>query len=276
MTIFKARLLYLTLLIGLSLATFYSCSSDADLDLETDSEVVGQDEEEKEEEETEGEVETEEEPPTSGTICTNPLDFIFNESNGLIVAEFEDAHFSGDWNLKSDGDTYSGEGYMVWEGDQHLGNPGNGTATFKIKITNPGTYRFMWNSAVKTGDSGTDHNDSWLRFNDADDFYGQNGSGTSTVYPKDTGKTPNPEGATKDGWFKVYRSGNNLDFKWQASTFDNNGHNIFVVFENAGTYVMEVSARSSGHGIDKFVLFNDSVTVADATASTEFSVVSCD
>lgn len=207
--------------------------------------------------------------------CTDPIEFIFNESDGLVVAEFENATFSPDWKLKNDGNSYSGAGYMVWEGEQQLGNPGNGTVTFKIKITNPGSYQFNWSSAVKMGSSGTDHNDTWLRFNDADDFYAKNSEGNSIVYPKDTGKTPNPAGATKDGWFKIYRSGTDLDFKWQASTFDHNGHNIFVDFDAPGTYVMEVSARSSGHGIDKFVLFNDAVSKADAIASEENSVITC-
>jgi len=123
------------------------------------------------------------------------------------------------------------------------------------------------------GNSGS-HNDTWLRFNDAADFYAQKEA--SIVYPKDTGKTPNPEGASKDGWFKIYRSGNNLDFKWQSSTFDNNGHDIFVVFESPGIYTMEISARSSGHGIDKFVLFNTAFTKSEATSnSNALSVIDC-
>lgn len=194
--------------------------------------------------------------------CDNVTNFVFIEKEGLVNVEFENAKFSGDWKLKTEGNSFSGKGYMVWEGDQYLGNPGNATTTFRIKIGNAGTYQFLWKSAVKTGNSGTDHNDTWLRFNDADDFYAKKDE--SIVYPKDTGKTPNPEGASKDGWFKVYRSGNDLDFKWQARTFDNNAHNIFVVYKTPGTYTMEVSVRSKGHGIDKFVLFNTSKTQEDA------------
>lgn len=206
--------------------------------------------------------------------CKNVSDFIFNEKDGLVNVEFENSEFSDDWKLKNDGDGFSGEGYMVWEGEQYLGNPGNGTAIFRIKIENTGTYQFIWNSAVKMGNSGSDHNDTWLRFNDAADFYAQKEA--SIVYPKDTGKTPNPEGASKDGWFKIYRSGNNLDFKWQSSTFDNNGHDIFVVFESPGIYTMEISARSSGHGIDKFVLFNTAFTKSEATSnSNALSVFDC-
>jgi hypothetical protein len=206
--------------------------------------------------------------------CNEPLNFIFNEKNGLILVEFEDAEFTEDWKLKTDGNEFSGKGYMVWEGSQSLGNPGNGTATFNLKIETPGTYQFIWHSAVTIGSNGTEHNDTWLRFNDADDFYAQ--KGTSIVYPKDTGKTPNPEGATKDGWFKIFRSGSTMEFKWQSSTYDNNSHDVFAVFNNPGNYVMEISARSSGHGIDKFALFNASVSKADAISSTIFSAISCD
>lgn len=268
MTIYKTQLRNFSFLMCLLIASCYSCSSDTETGIITDSDEIAQEDETSDEEV--------EETPINSTICTNPIDFIFNENNGLIAVEFENAEFSGDWKLKSDGEKHTGDGYMVWEGDQYLGNPGNGLATFKIKITNAGTYRFMWHSAVKMGNAGSDHNDTWLRFNDADDFYGQNGDGTSTVYPKGTGKTPNPEGASADGWFKIYRSGNDLDFKWQSSTFDNNGHNIFIVFDNPGTYLMEISVRSAGHGIDKFVLFNDTFSVADATESAEMSVISCD
>ena len=100
---------------------------------------------------------------SSESVCTDPLNFVFNEKEGLVLAEFEDAEFTNDWKLKTDGDTYSGDGYMVWEGNQgnqSLGNPGNGTASFKIKIETSGTYQFIWHSAVTLGDNGTEHNDT--------------------------------------------------------------------------------------------------------------------
>jgi hypothetical protein len=260
------------LVLLLAVIAINSCSTDNDIVMESVTKEITNQEEETE---TEEESNPEEEPIPDEMSCTNPLDFVFNEKEGLVLVEFENAEFSSDWKLETNGSSYSGAGYMVWEGPQHLSNPGNGTATFKIEIENPGTYQFIWFSAIKTGNSGTDHNDTWLRFNDADNYYAQNNQGTSTVYPKDTGKTPNPEGASKDGWFKIYRSGNDLDFKWQSSTFDNNAHNIFVDFNSPGFYIMEVSARSTGHGIDKFVLFNDAVSKADAISSTEFSTVTC-
>ncbi len=207
--------------------------------------------------------------------CTNVADYIFSEKDGLVKVQFEEAIFDALWKLNGDGDEFSGKGYMVWTGSQSLSTPGQGATSFKIKIENAGVYQFLWKSAVKMGDNGTDHNDTWLRFADAADFYAQKGE--SIVYPKDSGKTPNPEGASKDGWFKIYRSGNDLDFKWQASTFDNNAHDVFVTFDEPGIYIMEISARSAGHGIDQFVLFKEPYTKNEAIDEARpFSAISCD
>lgn len=254
---------------------FNACTDD-ELSESVDSDNMETTDETDSEPETGGEEGSTPETPSEETTCTDVSNFVFSEKDGLVLVEFEKAEFSEDWKVKSDGESHSGDGYMVWQGSQSLGNPGNGAATYKLKIENAGTYQFMWHSAVTIGNNGTEHNDTWLRFNDASDFFAQKNEGTRKVYPKGTGKTPNPEGATKDGWFKIYRSGSNVDFKWQASTYDNNAHDVFVAFDSPGTYLMEISARSSGHGIDKFVLFNSTVSKADAIASETFSVISCD
>jgi hypothetical protein len=216
----------------------------------------------------------EDEAPDTG--CTDRANFVFNEVESIVLVEFEEAIFSEDWSLVRDDVDASGRGYMVWTGSQHLGNPGNGLARYKLNIVNPGTYRFIWRSAVKLGNSGTEHNDTWLRFADAADFYGEKNNG-SIVYPNGTGQTPNPNGSSADGWFKVYRSGNDLGFKWQSSTSDNDAHQIYVLFDNPGVYTMVVSARSSGHAIDKFLLYETSVyTQTEATSADILSAISCD
>lgn len=253
---------------------FTACSSDEEIDmvLPEGTEAVDYSDEKKDDESDENTAE-----PVSGAVtCKDVSTYVFNEKDGIVFVEFENAKFTGDWKLKTNGSSYSGDGYMVWEGIQNMGNPGIGATTYKLKINNPGTYQFLWHSAVTTGDDGTEHNDSWLRFNDATDFYGQKRQSDSRVFPKDRGKTPNPEGASKDGWFKIYRSGSDVDFKWQSSTSDNDAHDIFVEFGKPGTYLMEVSARSSGHGIDKFVLFDTSLEPADAIAIETFSAITCD
>lgn len=208
-------------------------------------------------------------PPAEeeSTSCS-PVDYIFEEANGVVLAEFEASSWSDAWDKEGTGPS----AYLLWEGDQYFGNPGNGVIRFSIRINNPGTYQFSWRSAVTIGTNGTEHNDTWLRFPDASDFYALKDN--SVLYPAGSGKSPNPNGASADGWFKVYRTGNNVDFKWEAFTSDHDGHRIFVDFDQAGTYTMEISARSKGHGIDRFVLFRNDLNL-DEAISGDLSAISC-
>jgi hypothetical protein len=210
---------------------------------------------------------------TESIACNDPAKYVFFEKGGAVKVEFENAEFGAGWVLKTGNEKTSGRGYMVWDLTDYFSGPSTDLVTYNIKISNPGTYRFIWNSAVTKGADGTEHNDSWLRFPDANDFYAdKNGV---RIYPKGTGKTPNPEGASKDGWFKVYRSGNDVDFKWQSRTSDNDPHLIYVQFDEAKIYTMQVSARSNGHGIDKFALFLESLNESEVINSEEFSEIDC-
>lgn len=212
-------------------------------------------------------------PDPNTDSCENSNNLIFEEENGLLVVEFESLNEVNGWAKERTVDGFLGTDYIVWDKGQFLGTPGNGLLTYNLKITNPGTYRFIWRSRVNFGDSGADHNDSWLRFDDANQFYGKKGE--SFVYPADRNLTPLPNGASKDGWFKIYRSGKD-SWKWQSSTSDNDGHDIFVVFDDSGIYTMEVSIRSSYHALDRFVLFSENVNQADATDSeTVASKIEC-
>ena len=207
--------------------------------------------------------------------CADQQSVLINEADSIILADMEWAGVPEGWKLMKDNPDASGEGYLRWEGDNQYQNPGNGLITFSINITNPGTYRFTWSSAVTEGSEPTESNDSWLRFPDASDFYGKKGNG-NVVYPKGSDKTPTPNGASKEGWFKIYRSGNPLTFKWDANTSDNDAHKIYVTFESPGIYTMEVSGRSIGHAIDKFVLYQEAAySKSEATEFPNFSEVGC-
>ena len=226
-----------------------SCSTDSEAfgDLNAEEEPLGDDMDEDNSNAQNG---------TVSNDCPAGADTFFAESSGLISVEFENNSFDGDWELRNDANDVSGQGYMVWTGSQQLNQPGEGMVTYLIQINNPGTYQFLWKSSFRQGDNGTEHNDSWLRFANANDFFGEKASDGSIVYPNGSGKEPNPEGSSSDGWFKIYRSGNDNSFIWQARTSDNDAHDIFVTFSQEGIYTMEVSARSSFHGIDRFLLFN--------------------
>ncbi|WP_298537492.1 hypothetical protein [uncultured Algibacter sp.] len=165
----------------------------------------------------------------------------------------------GDWKKKTDIEGYTGEGYIVWEGPaQFWKGPDKigtvGRLTYSIDIPRAGTYLFNWRSYIAKKDPlkpNTEHNDSWLRFPGADDFYGVRGA--SIIYPKGTGKSPNPAGENGNGFFKIYM--NDVD-KWSliSSTSDNDSHQVYVVFNEAKTYEVEIAARSSFHAIDSFKL----------------------
>lgn len=216
--------------------------------------------------------------------CENAINPIFLETEGLVLIEIEQADITDtDW-IKNDRLTdFSGEGYLVWEGDNSFQNPGKGLLTFNVRINNPGTYRFIWRSQITEGESNTESNDSWLRIADAKHFYGKKNNG-HIVYPRGTQQAPipesssqnstEPEGSSKEGWFKVYMNKGG-EWHWQARTSDNDAHDIFAVFDEAGDYTVEISGRSKGHGIDKFLLFEESMSMQLATAAVA-SEITCD
>ncbi|MCV9386688.1 hypothetical protein [Reichenbachiella ulvae] len=204
--------------------------------------------------------------------CSDPVQYLFVEKDGIVKVEFENAEFGNSWKLVADSES-SGRGYMLWTGTDNFSKPSADLTSFDILISTPGTYHFVWRSAYTIGDKGTEHNDTWLRFPDASDYYAQK-SGGPKVYPKGVGKTPNPEGASSDGWFKNYRSGNDKGFKWQSRTNDFDPYQIYVAFNEAKSYTMEVSGRSNGHAVDQFVLHLESVEESNAI-SAEFSEIIC-
>lgn len=195
----------------------------------------------------------------------------FVESNGMLVMEAESANLGNGWTEHTDNLGQTGTSYLEWTGGDAFNNPGNGTTTYTFEIKTPGTYRFLWRSRIVMGAENTEHNDAWLRFPDADDFYGQ--QGTSIVYPHGSGKSPTPEGSGADGWFKIYM--NVLDtWSWITQTSDNDAHFIYARFDSPGVYTLELSGRSNGYAIDRMVLFNDQVTEAQAT-NTGLSETRC-
>ncbi|WP_297696205.1 Ig-like domain-containing protein, partial [uncultured Eudoraea sp.] len=190
----------------------------------------------------------------------------YMEVNNRIVIEAESLNYDGDWSLENDIDGYTGTGYLEWLGEDQFQSPTTGTINASIQIQNPGTYLFQWHSKVGLGSNTTESNDTWLRFPDADGFYGEKSNG-SKVFPRGSGQTPLPNGAGADGWFKVYSSGGNTDWTWSTYTSDNDGHFIYVTFDSPGVYTMELAARSKGHFIDRITLSKSGVDGTDLNLS---------
>ena len=185
----------------------------------------------------------------------------FQESEGVIIIEIESAIDYGSWELDTNKTGYTGSGYLVYKGPNLFNNPGMSLMPFEIAVEKAGKYRFQWHSLIAVGESNTEHNDSWLRFKDAGDFYGQKGD--EKVYPKGVGKSPNPEGSSARGWLKIYQNSRD-GWTWQTRTSDRDPHDIFVEFDSAGIYTLEVSGRSNGHAIDRLALYHSDVSVSAA------------
>ncbi|MEM9052829.1 MAG: hypothetical protein AAGC47_12320 [Bacteroidota bacterium] len=205
--------------------------------------------------------------------CPDDGSPLFVENLGIVKIDMATAIIEDtDWSLSTDIENFTGQGVLIWNGPASMGNPGVGLLTFKLNITIPGTYRFLWRSKITVGNDNTEHNDSWLRIPDASHFYGMKSNG-HIVYPKGTELPPIPEsweqentepnGSGRDGWFKVFM--NNTNWRWQSSTSDHDGHDIYAVFDSPGVYTIEISGRSPGHGIDTFVLFHEDYTEAQGT-----------
>lgn len=187
---------------------------------------------------------------------------IFKEAGGILRVDVTSTTSPlGQWVLRDslagaiDGD------YLEFEGPNFFNAPGNSTLTYKIRITTTGTYLFNWRSRITEPNETTEYNDSWLRCPDADLFYAERSG--SRVFPRGSGRTPNPEGSSRENWFKVYQNRANEWF-WRASTSDRDPHSIYMQFDNPGDYTIEIAGRSKGHAIDRFVLIHSSAAAAAA------------
>lgn len=185
----------------------------------------------------------------------------FQESEGIVIIEIESAEDYSSWEIDTNRLGFTGDGYLQYKGSNLFNDPGKSLLNFEIVIDKTGKYRFQWHSLIAVGDSNTEHNDSWLRFSDASDFYGEKDG--AKVYSKGVGKSPNPPGSSARRWFIIHQ--NNSD-GWTGATrtSDHNPHQIFVEFDTAGIYTLEVSGRSNGHAINRLALFHSDVNASMA------------
>jgi len=206
----------------------------------------------------------------SGTIeeATGGTSGAFLEEEGLVVIEMESGPLPNNgWVEGADGDIT----FYTSTVNSFGSVPLNTVINYTIEVSTTGFYRFNWRS-IFGGTISSEENDSWLKFPNDDDvvFFGyKGGSGTEAqlearvinedniVYPKGSGlegSGTTPAGGGGNGFFKIYRSGSG-GFKWQASTSDNDAHNIAVWFKQPGTYTFQIASRSLGHSIDKMALY---------------------
>ena len=110
---------------------------------------------------------------SSGGNCN----YDFEEVNGRVIIEAESIDTPSGWSTGSSQSGHTGSGHIEWTGGDSFGTPGNGTTNTTIKINQTGTYKFQWRTRIGHGGNTTEANDTWLRFPDADDFFGQKENG---------------------------------------------------------------------------------------------------
>jgi hypothetical protein len=190
-----------------------------------------------------------------------PSDQIPTEKDGVILIEMESIPLVENWQLKTDVNGYSGDGYITWTGDEYFDDSSHGRMEYKIRINNPGTYMLKWYTMVGKGTDNTEHNDTWVKIDDAAKFYGKREDG-NIVRPHGVCTDDCPKGSGHNGYFKVYGAYHD-SWDWHASTSDHDEHDIFVEFDTPGIYTIKIAARSSWHYIDKMVLFNVDITTLE-------------
>lgn len=196
--------------------------------------------------------------------------------NDILVFEAESLPITQDWVVATDEAGYTGDGYIEWTGRSRNNDPSYGRIDVALQIDTPGRYRLQWRNRIGMGDNPTEHNDTWVRFPDAADYYGLKGQQGAEIrrYPKpicedDTftssiialdavDEATCVEGSSRDGWLKVYSSGAR-DWKWSTRTSDNDASAIMVEFGAPGTYILNLAARGDHHLIDRVVLHEESI-----------------
>lgn len=187
----------------------------------------------------------------------------FEEQNGLLTIEMESGIINDNrWQIATETTPETGSEqitYLHWTGSESFSALSGAPIVYKIKINNPGTYRFAWRMRVGKGTSKGEHNDAWLKI-DAEDFYGiKNGA---KVYPKPMcSSDPNltcAAGSSTQNFIKAF--GNRLDYGFVTNTNDHVAHRVFVTFNEAKEYTITVDARSSYLFIDKMVLHRNDVS----------------
>jgi hypothetical protein len=209
-------------------------------------------------------------PPDAGPQA---CDYRFG-SDGVLRIEAEDLPLVEDWAVQSDVAGFSGRGYIAWTGSSSNNRPGNGYMAVRLRVPNAGRYRLQWRNRIGRGTNTTEHNDTWVRFPDAADYYGKRGptDDESRRYPRPiceddafmatvrerVAAAECARGSTRDGWMKVYSSGAR-DWRWSTRTSDSDAHDIYAAFDAAGVYTLELSARADFHFIDRIVLHEETV-----------------
>ncbi|MFC2111626.1 discoidin domain-containing protein [Bacteroidota bacterium] len=181
---------------------------------------------------------------------------VFEENDGYLVIDMESVVVpNANWSFRTGSGTL-GDGFLEYIGPDHMSSEvSSARMLYKIKISTPGTYQFLWRTRRGFDSQAADQeNDSWLKIS-ASKFYG----------------TKN--GATIDcsgDFIKVWMQKTDFLFECFGEHHGTNGMAIYADFNSAGEYTIEVSGRSKGHLIDRMALFMEGKkTIATASTTLE-------
>ncbi len=153
------------------------------------------------------------------------------EDDGVVVVEVESIDAPPNWaESRALGDVL-GESYFINVGPN--GSPGSQSVMrYRVTISEPGFYEFRWRTRIGEGDDYKEANDSWLRLPTGRDIPGEQ---------------------SLENWSKVYM--NRLGrWTWDTVTVDFAPRPIRQYLD-AGDHEIEIAGRSTGHAIDRFVLY---------------------
>lgn len=154
------------------------------------------------------------------------------EQNGQVVIEVEAQPATSSWQVSQAIAGYTGTSYYVWTGSNQS-QGGNGLLTYQVQIQSAGNYQFLWRSRITAGSDSTEGNDTFVSLSGVP-IAGQHTIGTNV-------------------WTKAYHGQLNK-WSWQTATLDFNPMPIRQFF-SAGLHTIRISGRSTGHGVDRFILF---------------------
>ncbi len=178
---------------------------------------------------------------------------IYEEVDGILVVEAESAAIVGkEWLISADESAMGGNCLEYTGVDEDAGVVDSVITTYRMKISNPGTYRIMVLSR---------NGSSWFHA-EADDFYGmENGS----KHAMDTAfaSLAAPETGT---------------WSWEAlgEYEGTDSLKLYASFLYSGIYTLSVAGFSSGYLIDRIVLFQEGREGLATDSSAQESWTGCD
>ncbi|MEM9418088.1 MAG: hypothetical protein AAGA25_03405 [Planctomycetota bacterium] len=186
---------------------------------------------------------------TKPEIPLPDTEVIFQEVDGRIVIEAESVPVQFHWQLETSEPGYTGEGYLRYmqEGLKNTDQLARGVLTYKLRITEPGTYRM----ALKHSHRGAPTNDA--KSNQCYTLMG--------IEPAPFGIIRRTSHPLTDAEFK---KGTGFTFKTQHENYGTvartEGKTSVPVYElDKGDHYFFIAGRSNGYRLDKIHLFKEGV-----------------